>query len=215
MYAPPGTAVSLLLPCSAAGRGFCRGRRLGCFHLAAAPSLPPGRCAAGPRLWRHAAVAACLRAFDRRTPWGRRGCGARAPPQLLAAAAGASAADHLGRQRPILLALPTPPPKDKTATAFCGSGAICFFFFARAAIDGSLPRAAVFPARVQPLHAGGGLPKQRRQIASARLWSHLVVVVDARAARHGHLPSCPVPLYLSSLRRNGATVQLAAVRVLV
>ena len=169
VYPPPPTAVPLHLPCAAAGSGFGGGRRRGCLHSAAAASLSPCRCAPGPRLWRHADVAACLDACVRLLSWGRRGCSARAPPRLITTAARASADDGCRRQRPSLLALPTPSPKDNTATASRGSSAPCFCSFARAAFDGSLPRGAVFSGRNQPLRAGGGVPQRRRQIASARL----------------------------------------------
>jgi len=82
VYTPPRPDVPSLPPCVAAGRGSGCGRRHGCFHPAVPLLSPPRRCAAGPRLRRHAAVAVCLCACARRLPWGWQGCGARAPPRL-------------------------------------------------------------------------------------------------------------------------------------
>jgi len=59
VYAPPGTAVPLLLCCVAASRGFGRRRRLGCRRLPLlsrpVATLRP-RAFGGTRLWRHAVV---------------------------------------------------------------------------------------------------------------------------------------------------------------
>jgi len=99
--------------------------------LRCGPAPSAARCCGG--------LCSCLRP---RAPVGVAGLRrARAPPRLITAAAGASAADHLVRQRPFLLALPPLPPKDTTATEPRGSSAVYFFFSARVAIDGSFPTA--------------------------------------------------------------------------